>query len=289
MQHNNNSNRKTALILEGGAMRGLFSAGVMDVMLEHGIQFDGCAGISAGATFGCNYKSRQIGRVLRYNKQYSKDPRFCSFRSLIKTGDLYGAEFCYYTLPDELDIFDKETFKNNPMKFYVGATDVNTGRITFHLCSDGEHEDVEWMRASASMPLVSRPVAIDGHSYLDGGISDSVPYKFMENRGYNRNVIVLTQPLGYRKKKLRFSKVIKVLMKKYPAVAKAMSRRYIMYNKQMRDIEKREANGTSIVIRPPQPLGIKRTEKDTDELEWVYQLGRAEAKKRIEDIQGFLG
>ena len=280
---------KTALILEGGAMRGLFTAGVMDVLMEHDISFDGIAGISAGASFGCNYKSHQIGRVLRYNKRYSKDPRFCSIKSLITTGDLYGAKFCYYTLPEELDIFDQETFKNDPTQFYVGATNVSTGRISFHLCSDGGHKDVEWMRASASMPLVSRPVSIDGNLYLDGGISDSVPYKFMENHGYNRNVIVLTQPKGYRKKKSDYNKtLINIAFKKYPALAGTIIRRYFMYNRQMQDIDKREAQNISIVLRPPHPLNIGRTEKDPAELDRVYLIGRREAERRIGEIQQFL-
>ena len=145
-------NYKTGLVLEGGAMRGMFTCGVIDVLMENGIRFDGAAGISAGAVFGCNYKSRQIGRPVRYNKNYCKDPRYCSDRSLIKTGDLYGADFCYRELPDVLDPFDRETFKNDPMEFYIGATDVKTGKAVYHKCTDGGEDDLLWMRASASMP-----------------------------------------------------------------------------------------------------------------------------------------
>ena len=146
--------------MEGGAMRGMFTCGVIDVFMEQEIIFDGAAGISAGATFGCNYKSRQIGRALRYNKKYSRDPRYCSIRSLLKTGDLYGAEFCYRELPNVLDPFDREAFSRNPMEFYVAATDVNTGKAVFHRCVDGGDTDIEWMRASASMPVASKPVTI---------------------------------------------------------------------------------------------------------------------------------
>ena len=153
---------KTGLIMEGGAMRGMFTCGVIDVLMENGARFDGAAGISAGAVFGCNFKSRQIGRAIRYNKKYCADPRFCSFRSLIKTGDMYGADFCYRELPDLLDPFDRETFRTDPMEFYVGATDVSTGKCVYHKCVDGGHTDIQWMRASASMPLVSRPVSVDG-------------------------------------------------------------------------------------------------------------------------------
>ena len=143
------SEYRSALIMEGGAMRGLFTCGVIDVLLENDIKFDGAAGISAGAVFGSNYKSKQIGRGLRFNITYCKDPRFCSLQSLIMTGDLYGAKFCYKKVPKKLDPFDTETFTNNPVEFYVGATDVDTGECLFHKCTDGGKKDIRWMRASA--------------------------------------------------------------------------------------------------------------------------------------------
>ena len=151
---------RAALIMEGGAMRGMFTCGVIDVLMRHGITFDGAAGISAGAVFGCNFKSGQVGRPIRYNKKYCADPRYCSVRSLIRTGDLYGADFCYRELPDELDVFDRIAFRDNPLQFFVGATDVQTGKSVYHLCTDGGSEDMLWFRASASMPVVSRPVRI---------------------------------------------------------------------------------------------------------------------------------
>ena len=168
---------KTGLIMEGGAMRGMFTCGVIDVLMENGVRFDGAAGISAGACFGCNFKSGQIGRPIRYNKRYSRDWRYCSLRSLVQTGDLYGADFCYRALPDELDPFDRAAFAANPMDFYVGAADVDTGEIRYHNCLDGGARDMQWMRASASMPMVSRIVEADGFRLLDGGIVDPVPYR----------------------------------------------------------------------------------------------------------------
>ena len=182
---------KSGLIMEGGAMRGMFTCGVIDVFMEEGIDFDGAAGISAGAVFGCNFKSRQIGRPIRYNKNYCRDPRYCSMRSLLKTGDLYGVDFCYHELPDILDPFDAAAFKENPMDFYVGATNVGTGKILFHNCRDGGENDIQWMRASASMPIVSRPVQIGKYTLLDGGIADPIPFLFMEKKGYDRNVMML--------------------------------------------------------------------------------------------------
>ena len=239
---------KTALIMEGGAMRGMFTCGVMDVLMENGIAFDGAAGISAGAVFGCNFKSEQIGRPVRYNKKYCRDPRYCSIRSWLKTGDLYGADFCYRELPDVLDPFDRNAFAGNPLAFYVGATDVDTGKCVYHLCTDGGETDMRWFRASASMPAVSRPVRIGGHSYLDGGIADAVPYAYMEQLGYNRNVIVLTQPKGYRKKAQSLP-VLKLFLRRIPGICEAMQHRHEMYNRQMDELDRMEAEKRLTEIR----------------------------------------
>ena len=269
-------------------MRGMFTCGVLDVFMENGVTFDGAAGISAGAVFGCNFKSRQIGRAIRYNKQYSRDPRYCSFRSLIKTGALYGVDFCYHEIPDKLDPFDKETFKNDPTEFYVGAMDIETGRCVYHRCTDCENVDMEWMRGSASLPLVSRPVEISGYKLLDGGLVDPVPYRFMEYKGYDRNVIILTQPKGYRKKKDPTLPLVRARFRAYPEVIYAMEVRHLRYNRQMKAIDQREETGEALVIRPPESLAIGRTEKNPDELERVYQIGRAEAEKRLCEVKAFL-
>ncbi len=274
--------------MEGGAMRGMFTCGVIDVFMENNISFDGAAGISAGAVFGCNFKSKQIGRPIRYNKKYCRDPRYCSFRSLIKTGDMYGVDFCYRELPDILDPFDRETFRNNPIDFYIGATDVKTGKCIYHKCTDGGETDIRWMQASASMPLVSKPVSVDGYVLLDGGISDSVPYKYMENIGYNRNVMILTQPEGYRKTKSKTLVLSKLILHKYPAIVKALAERHNMYNRQMDEIKERELGGSSFIIRPPEALGISRTENNPDELERVYRTGRRAAEEALSNLKAFL-
>ena len=279
---------KTALILEGGAMRGMFTCGVIDVLMERGVSFDGAAGVSAGAVFGCNFKSRQIGRPLRYNKRYCADARYCSFRSWLKTGDLYGADFCYRALPDELDPFDRQAFGQNPLAFYVAATDVATGWPVYHLCTDGGEEDMLWFRASASMPLVSRPVPVDGRLMLDGGISDAVPYAFMEKQGYDRCVLVLTQPRGYRKKPEAHMPLIRLLLRKYPRTVEAMAARHLMYNREMDAIDRMEDTGRALVLRPPAPLNIGHTEKNPDELERVYRIGRKTAEECFTELQRFL-
>lgn len=281
-------NIKTSLILEGGALRGIFTCGVIDVLLENGITFDAGIGISAGAVFGCNYKSKQIGRALRYNLKYCKDKRYHSFKSLRKTGDLFGVDFCYRLLPNELDVFDTDTYKNNPMKFYVGVTNVNSGKAEYYECKNGDGKDMLYFRASASMPVVSRVVEIDNEGYLDGGISDSVPYKFMEDLGYNRNVIILTRPKVYRKKKAKHRLLLGHFLKKLPVIKELIFNRHIVYNKQMDDIDYREKEGISIVIRPPKKLKISKTETNPKKIQKVYDLGRTEGLKRLPEIIEFL-
>ena len=180
--------KKFGIVMEGGGMRGLYTAGVIDVLMENDIYADSAVGVSAGAVFGCNYKSEQIGRVRRYNKKYCKDKRLASIRNWITTGDIYSKEFGYNELPWKLDIFDRGTYKENPMKFTVVCTDINTGKPVYHLCPTGEADDIEWYRASASMPLVSRIVKIDGLELLDGGISDSIPIKKFREMGYEKKL-----------------------------------------------------------------------------------------------------
>lgn len=279
---------KTGFVLEGGAMRGLFSAGVMDVLLENNIPFDGMIGVSAGAAFGCNYKSRQIGRPLRYNLKYCSDPRYCSFRSLLRTGDIFGADFCYRQLPETLDPFDVQTYRANPMPFYVVATDVATGEPVYHRCDLGNGEDLDWFRASASMPMVSRVVQIDGRGYLDGGIADSIPIRRFEEMGYSRNVIILTQPDSFVKQPSGSFPLLKLLLRKYPRMVDVMARRHENYNETTAYIRRREAEGAAFVFRPDAPLPVSRVEHDPARLQACYDRGREVALRRIEELKAFL-
>ena len=256
---------KKGLILEGGAMRGIFTAGVLDVFLENGIIFDGTVGVSAGAVFGASFKSMQIGRSLRYNLRFCKDKRYCSLTSLLKTGDLYGAEFCYYELPLKHDLMDDKAFRNNPMEFHIVATDVESGLPVYKIINSA-NEEAEWLRASASMPFVSRIVETDGKKLLDGGIADSVPLEYFEKIGFNKNVVILTKPAGYRKKKGKFLSVAGRFYKKYPEFVYALKNRYSMYNKQMEYIDKKESDGDIFVIRPDFKLPLSRTEKNPEKI-----------------------
>lgn len=279
---------KTGLILEGGAMRGMFTAGVMDVLMENGVTFDGAVGTSAGAAFGCNYKSHQIGRVIRYNTRYCKDKRFCSISSLIKSGDIYNADFCYGDIPSKYDIFDFDTYKNDPMEFYSVCTDIETGKAVYHKYTGDEDSGFDWIRASASMPLVSKIVEIDGKKLLDGGMADSIPLKFFESIGYDRNVVVLTQPADYRKKPNGAMPLIRIAYRKYPKLVEAMANRHIVYNDTIDYINSEEKTEKLLVIRPENPLPVSRMEKDPEKLKAAYNEGRKAADQKLDAVRKFL-
>lgn len=280
--------KKVGLVLEGGAMRGLFTAGVIDVFMENNIEFDAAVGVSAGACFGCNIKSRQIGRALRYNLKYSKDKRYCSWRSLIRTGDMFGAEFCYHTLPEKLDKFDTETYNNSPMKFYCVCTDVKSGKAVYHLCDKADYETYEWIRASASMPLVSNIVKIGDELLLDGGIADSIPLSFMQKEGYEKNVVVLTQPKNYIKGENKTMPIIKRKYKEYPNFIKTAQNRHIVYNKTTKFIKEQEALSKAFVIRPEQSLPVGRVEHNPDKLKETYEIGRKAALNCLDNLKKFI-
>ena len=278
---------KKGLIMEGGAMRGMFTAGVIDVMMEHGIELDGAIGVSAGAAFGCNYKSKQIGRVIRYNTRFCQDKRYGNFGVLLKTGNYYSKEFCYEEVPMVHDVFDFDTYESNPMEFYVVATDVETGNAVYHKLEDRHDHGFEWIRASASMPLVSQIVEIDGGKYLDGALADSIPVQFFESIGYDRNIVILTRPLGFQKKRESLFPLMKLVYRKYPKLVQAMATRHEEYNATLNYISAREQAGEMLVIRPPEKLPIGRTENDQEKLRQVYEIGRQTAESRISEIQEF--
>mgnify|MGYP000989658108 FL=1 len=279
---------KTGLIMEGGAMRGMFTAGVLDVLMENGLVTDGAIGVSAGAVFGCNYKSHQIGRVIRYNTEYCNDKRYASFKNLVKTGNLYSEQFCYHEVPEKLDPFNEAAFAASPMDFFVVCTDVKTGEPIYHKCRKGDAEDVRWMEASASMPLAAKIVKIGHYGLLDGGVADSIPVRFFESIGYKRNLIILTQPKGYTKKKNKLLPAIRARYFRYPAFVEAVADRHERYNETLSYISMLEQAGQAYVIRPPIPLEIGAMERDPAQLRRVYETGRAVAQIQVEKIRDFL-
>lgn len=279
---------KTGLILEGGSMRGLFSAGVMDVLMENDIDFDGAIGVSAGATFGCNYKSKQPGRVIRYNTRYARDPRYCSFTSLLLTGNLYNANFCYHVMPVKYDIFDRETYRKNPMEFWVVTTDLETAEPVYHELKTGDDEDMEWLRASASLPIAARPVELDGRKYMDGGCSDSLPLGFFESQGYDKNVVILTRPKGFVMTEQRALGLTKVLLHGQDTLYARLANRHNEYNEQLEYVTKREDEGAVLAIYPDEALDVGFIVHDPKEMQRVYEMGRRTGEKYLDRVRDYL-
>lgn len=269
-------------------MRGMFTAGVMDVLMEHGIDFDGVIGVSAGAAFGCNYKSKQIGRVIRYNTKFCRDKRYSGFRVWLKTGNVYSTDFCYNEVPLKHDVFDFDTFEANPMEFYVVCTDVETGQPVYHKYENRHDHGFDWIRASASLPLASQIVEIDGQKLLDGGISDSIPVKYFESLGYTKNIAILTRPLGYQKEPNKLMPLVRKVYKAYPRFVSTMENRHIRYNETLADIAQREKAGTLFVIRPETAITVSAVEKDPEKLKSVYAMGREAARKCLGAIEEYL-
>ena len=281
-------NGKWGLVLEGGAMRGLWTAGVIDVMMDHDIWPDGMIGVSAGAAFGCNYKSRQIGRAIRYNTQYAHDSRYSGMKSWLTSGNYYNAEFGYHTMPRELDVFDNDAFNRNPMEFYVVCTDVLTGEAVYKKLTEATEQTYDWIRASASMPLASRVVQLEGRKLLDGGVADSIPLEFFESIGYRRNVVVLTQPEGFVKQHNKLMPLMRLSLRRYPRMIEAMDHRHVMYNQQLEYVKRGEREGHCLVIRPERQIPIGHISHDANRMRAVYDEGRRVGESYLERIREFL-
>ena len=279
---------KTGLVLEGGAMRGLFTAGVIDVLMENNIKFNGAIGVSAGAAFGCNYKSGQIGRVIRYSKRFANNKKYASLWSLLTTGDYFGAEYAYHFIPNKLDIVDFETFRNNPMEFWAVATNVGSGKAVYRQLNTLDYEELEFVRASASMPLVSNIVKLNGQRLLDGVVADSIPLAFFQKQGYQRNVVVLTQPKGYRKQPNKLMPLMHLQLHRHPKMLKALAERHIMYNKEVDLVLQEERKGNVFVLQPQIKLTIGHTSHNPKKMQETYEHGRKVATEELEKLKQFL-
>lgn len=278
---------KVGLVLEGGAMRGMFTAGVLDVFMEQGIRVDGVIGVSAGALFGVNYLSGQKGRVIRYNKRFNGDWKYMGLLPLLTEGNIVSTKYAYEEVPRRLDPFDEETYGKSEIPFYAVVTNVETGDPEYIQVTD-VFEQMDVLRASGSMPFVSKPVEIDGKKYLDGGISDSIPYRWFRDQGYDKLIVVLTRDIGYRKQP--FSKLAaKRLRKKYPKIEKKMLLRHYNYNTSAVELKKLEREGEAFIIRPSAPIRINKIEKDPEKLQEVYDLGRNDALAAMENLKKYIG
>ena len=277
---------KTGLVLEGGAMRGIYTAGVLDIFNENKIKVDGVIGVSAGCVHGVNYISEQNGRSIRYTLKYRNDKRYMSVKSLLKTGNMVETDFCYHEIPEKLDPFDNDTYMKSGIDFYTVSSNVETGRAEYLKCKD-VFKHIDLIRASASMPFVSQIVETEGFKLLDGGICDSVPVKKFMEMGYDRIVVILTKPIGYIPKPNN-AFLSKKMYGKYPEFVDALITRHLRYVENLNYVNKLEEEGKIMVIRPSRTVNISRTEKNLARIWEMYELGRENAEERLEEVKEWL-
>ncbi len=278
---------KTGIVLEGGGKRGIYAAGVLDVLLEHNIVADGLIGTSAGAVNGCSYVSRQYQRNIRYNIRFAKEKKYMSIYSLITTGNVVGTKFAYDLLPNVLEKFDYDSFEKSPIDFYATCSNLETGKAEYILCTTLRGKYMDYLRASASLPYVSQIVEVDGKKLLDGGVCDSIPLKAFQNMGYTKNLVVLTRPKGYMKKPEN-NLMAEVFYGKYPKFVSAMKNRFAVYNRTVRYVEQQEKEGNIFLLRPSKSIKVGRMEKDAEKIKALYQLGKDDANRHLQEIALFL-
>lgn len=277
---------KIGLVLEGGAMRGLFTAGVLDIFLDNNVEVTDVVGVSAGTLFGVNYVSKQRGRALRYNLKYINDKRYMNVKSWLKTGNLINKDFTYYKLPFQLDVFDNKTFKESPINFFATVTNIETGEAEFVKIKDA-YKQMETLRATSALPFISEIIEVGDKKYLDGGITNSIPVDFFEKQDFDKVIVILTRPITYRKEKTTGIQY-KLFYKKYPKLVEKLENRYKEYNDTVDKIVELEKEGKLFVIRPSENITIKRLEKDVEKLQKVYDLGLKDGNNIIEDLKQYL-
>ena len=278
---------KKGLVLEGGGKRGIYAAGVLDVLLEHHISVDGLIGTSAGAVNGCSYVSKQYERNIRYNVRYAKEKKYMSIYSLLTTGNVVGTEFAYDLLPNVLEKFDYDSFEKSAVDFYVTCSNVETGKAEYILCKTLKGKYMDYLRASASLPYISQIVQVDGKKLLDGGVCDSIPLKAFQEMGYQKNLVVLTRPKGYMKKPENHL-MAEMFYSRYPQFVSALKSRYAVYNRTVRYVEQQEKYGNIFLLRPSRQIEVGRMEKDTQKIKALYNLGKEDANRHLQEISLFL-
>lgn len=279
---------KLGMVLEGGGMRGIYTAGVLDYFMDQNFYPDGVIGVSAGACHATSYLSKQRGRNYRVNTKYLGNKEYLSLTSLLKTGSLFGMEFMFHKIPEVLEPYDYDAFNQSTTEYIAVSTDMETGKPFYKVIHDAK-TDIDYIQASSSLPLLSRPVELEGRKLLDGGISDSIPITYMVERGYDKNIVVLTQCGDYRKGKNNLLPIIRHNYKKYPKLVEALADRHLRYNQTLDDLEQLEKEGKAFIIRPSKPVTISRIEKNLEKLQALYEEGYQDAKNQYEAMMHYLG
>lgn len=278
--------KKNGLVLEGGGMRALFTAGVLDAFLEKSLCIDTMVSVSAGALFGVNYVSQQKGRAVRYNIKFAGDKRYMSLRNWFKTGNVLDKKFAYYDLPMKLDVFDEKKFSESNINFYIVLTNIETGKAEYILIKD-VFDQMEYLRATSALPFASKIIKIDGKKYLDGGITDPVPIDYCKKMGCDKLIVVLTRPKGkYKEDKLNW--LFKIVYKKYPKLVERLVNMQNDYKKTLKKIIELEDKGEIFVIRPDEVLDIGRLETNKEKIKEIYNKGLEKGRKEIEKLEKYL-
>lgn len=278
---------QAGLVLEGGGLKGAYTTGVLDFFLEKGIEFSRVYGVSAGAVHMMSYLSKQKKRSINISTKYAGDKRYCSVASLIRTGDIFNVEMCYSLIPRKYEPFDNEAYKRYPGKAFAVVTNIETGKPEYLRVKDG-FADLVKVRASASLPLVSRNVEIEGKLYLDGGISDAIPIQKSILDGNQKNIVILTKEEGYVRQPSSQLGLIKMRYRKYPKVYELMKNRHTAYNETMKFLRKQQENGQAFVIQPKTPSDVGRLEKDPKKIEALYMQGYRDAESCFEQMLQYL-
>lgn len=278
---------KLGMVLEGGGMRGVYTAGVLDFFMDKDFYPNGIAGVSAGACHAISYISKQRGRNFRVNTKYLGTDEYLSLKSLVKTGSLFGMDFIFHKIPEELDPFDYDAYAKSNIEYIAVSTDIESGEAYYHVIHDAR-ADVDYIMASSSLPLLAKVVKKHGRKLMDGGVGDSIPIKYMQKRGYDKNIVVLTQCGSYRKGKNNLMPIIRHNYKEYPKFVKALDNRHIRYNQTLDELKEMEREGSVFIIRPSKPVTISRIEKNVDKLQALYDQGYHDAEAQWENLQNFL-
>ncbi|GIM33082.1 MULTISPECIES: patatin-like phospholipase family protein [Paraclostridium] len=278
---------KIGLILEGGGMRGIYTAGVLDFFIEKNIEVDITIGVSAGSCHASSYLSKQYKRAYNATVDYINDKRYLSFSNLIKTGSIFGMDFMFNKIPNELNIYDYDTFAKSKSKFVVVATNCETGSPEYFELKDLKKEII-YMQASCSIPMFANIVEIDDFKLVDGGVSDSIPIEYSLNQGYKKNIVVLTRDITYKKNKQKFLPIVNRKYKKYPNLVKAIENRHLNYNKSLNLVNQLEKDGDVLVIRPKKPVNVSQIEKNAKKLTALYEEGYDDANELYDKILDFI-
>lgn len=278
---------KIGLILEGGGMRGIYTAGVLDFFIDKNIEVDLVVGVSAGGCHAASYLSKQYKRAFHSNVDYLNDKDYISFRNLIKNGSIFGMELMFDKIPNELYPYDHEAFYNSKSKFTVVATNCETGEAEYFHLKDMK-KDIMYLQASCSIPMFANIVEVDGYKLVDGGVADSIPIEYALKQGCNKNIVILTRDKTYRKNKVKFLSLIKRKYKKYPKLVKSIANRHLNYNKSLDLIKSLEDKKDILVIRPKAPVKVSQIEKNVSKLTDLYNEGYNDAKNSYEKIIEFI-